>query len=270
MEYAHTLSTYTRHNYKEFKKALTKRYGQRDPPSYARRQLSTLRQTDQETVEDFADRVQRVALDGFPTASEDIIQQVSIEIFLHGCKERTAAYFASERCPKSLQRALKYVKASTQNLKYMGKPSFTSRQVSFDLGASEAFEEEVSVRSASKATSHSPNRSDGTGTQLKWDPKQLARDIGEILSANLQKLFSQSRSRSQSPNKDSVTCYGCNRKGHYANECPDKKAGAAKLTPPGSPRRGCFKCGDTSHFLRECPKRERSSSPVPQGTPPRG
>ncbi len=55
---------------------------------YARRQLPTLKQFEQETVEEFADKVLRLVLDAFPRASNDIIQQDAIEIFCMAVEKR--------------------------------------------------------------------------------------------------------------------------------------------------------------------------------------
>jgi hypothetical protein len=263
MEYVHNLHSHVKYDYKELKKALTKRYGQKDPPSYARRQMYSMKQLDQETIEDYADRVLRLVLDGFPKAPEDITQQVAVETFLHGCREKAAAFAASEKSPKTLTRALRYVKSATQNLRYMGKSAYTSRQVSFDLGSKETITEDMSVRSVSPVPSNSRPREGSRNVQL--NTKELAQELSTSLSESLLKIFAQYRSRSQSPNKESVTCYSCNRKGHYSNECPSKKPGGApKSPPPGSPSRGtCFTCGDSRHFQRDCPKRNRSRSPSP-------
>ncbi len=264
MEYTHTLSSPVRHNYKDLKSALAKRYGQKDPSIYARRQLPTLKQSEQETVEDFADKVLRLVLDGFPRASNDIIQQLAIEIFLHGCREKTTAYAASEKEPRTLQKALKYVKNSTQNLKYMGKPSYASRQVSFDLGTANSIETEATVRSTSQANGH--NKTEITKPASQIDARELAKEISEQLSLSLPKLISSQcgqQSRSQSPKKENITCYACNRKGHYSNECPEKRSKEPlRTTTPSSPRRGgsCFSCGSFEHFQRECPRKERSPS----------
>ncbi len=73
---------------------------------------------------------------------------------MHGCREKTAEYAASEKEPRTLQKALKHVKNSIQNLKYMGKPSYAYRNVAFDLDTNQAIEAEAIVSSTSQANGY--------------------------------------------------------------------------------------------------------------------
>lgn len=53
------------------------------------------------------------------------------------------------------------------------------------------------------------------------------------------------------------SCFSCNGKGHFANECPTK----LKLRRP----RTCYSCGEVGHFARECVKKSHGSSVTGNG-----
>jgi len=64
-------------------------------------------------------------------------------------------------------------------------------------------------------------------------------------------------SQSKSASKKNTPCFICNKKGHWANECP--KGDGTNI------RQGkCFLCGSTSHKMKDCSKKRsisRSRSP---------
>ena len=59
-------------------------------------------------------------------------------------------------------------------------------------------------------------------------------------------------------NKLNITCFKCNKKGHYADGCPSSKPGG--LT--------CFKCGKAGHFARECKEPVQSANVLRLTAPP--
>ena len=64
----------------------------------------------EETLEEFAQKVQFMAMDAHPGAKEETIQQISIKVFLRGIPDKDAAQSSSDKCLKTIQKALKYVK----------------------------------------------------------------------------------------------------------------------------------------------------------------
>jgi len=51
-------------------------------PHIVRRQLQDLRQNAEETLEEYAERAQKLATDGFPNTSEECIQMMATDGFL--------------------------------------------------------------------------------------------------------------------------------------------------------------------------------------------
>ena len=51
-----------------------------------------------------------MAMDAHPGAKEETIQQISIEVFLRGIPDKDAAQSSSDKCPKTIQKALNMLK----------------------------------------------------------------------------------------------------------------------------------------------------------------
>ena len=88
-----------------------------------------------------------MAMDAHPGAKEETIQQISVEVFLRCLPDKEAAHSSSDKCPKTIQKALKYVKNAINTQKAIfNKPSIPHCQVSF----AELDEPDLSVRSTSE------------------------------------------------------------------------------------------------------------------------
>ncbi|CAC5422810.1 unnamed protein product [Mytilus coruscus] len=81
------------------------------------RQLQDLRQLPEEPFDEYAERTQDLATDGFPRTPDDFIQIVATDAFLKGCLDKKAALTAMDKDPDSLDKALKYVKSDVTNQK---------------------------------------------------------------------------------------------------------------------------------------------------------
>ena len=110
-----------RADYQSLRDLLAQRYGVMELPSTARRQLSAMRQEEGEALEDFADRIILKAGKGFQRVPEETLQSLATEAFLRGCKDRNAAYAASERKPETLQQAVVEMRDAAANVRAFGR-----------------------------------------------------------------------------------------------------------------------------------------------------
>jgi len=84
------------------------RFGNKDLPYTIRRQLQDAKQNLDETVEEFAERVQEMATDGYGiNTPENVVETISVDAFLKGCTDKKAALLAMEKNPVTLDQALK-------------------------------------------------------------------------------------------------------------------------------------------------------------------
>ena len=120
-------------DYYKLKKTMTRRFSTKEAPIAARRQLMSIRQKEGENLEEYSQRVQFLCMDGHPEAREETIDQIAVEAFLRGCRDKDAAKSAMEKNPRSIYKALKYVKASQNNQQALfgNRSTYSTRQVTF-------------------------------------------------------------------------------------------------------------------------------------------
>ncbi|OWF53301.1 hypothetical protein KP79_PYT00465 [Mizuhopecten yessoensis] len=93
---------------------MKERFSDKDVPVVARRELHFTKQEENESLAEFAQRIQTITGDCFAHA-DTTRNQIATEAFLKGCREKMAAQRAMEMKPKTVHKALKYIKASVAN-----------------------------------------------------------------------------------------------------------------------------------------------------------
>ena len=132
-------------DFTRMKRKLAKRFGVKDAPITVRRQLQFLKQEENESLEEFSQRVHFLVMDGYPGALESTIEQIAVEHFLKGCIDHRAASVAMNKNPTHIHKAVKYTKDAINNRKVLyGKSATTSsiRKVSFNDDESLSEEED--------------------------------------------------------------------------------------------------------------------------------
>ena len=117
VEFVNKRPKHVRSDYRKVLKDLGRRYSLKEPASSVSRSLFVVRQEEQESIEEFADRVYALTLDGYPHVPDDVMQALAINHFLRGCKDKQAALLTNMDPPKSVMRALKKAKDHANNLK---------------------------------------------------------------------------------------------------------------------------------------------------------
>ena len=109
---------------------LEQRFGKKDLPETLRLQFSLLRQNVDESAEEWADRVQRLALEAFIDLPETFMNSEIIRRFCQGCLDKETAQYAADRCPTTIEEAIRLVKRHVQNSKAIYGSKKAVRQLS--------------------------------------------------------------------------------------------------------------------------------------------
>ena len=122
-----------RRGYKELLSSLEKRFGTSDPASTIRLQIQGACQEDKEPLEEWADRIYALSIDGYPGAPEDMVDSLAVEHFYSGMRDKKAALAVSQgkRKAYSIAKALKYTKEYLHQQTLLLGKSYSSRKISF-------------------------------------------------------------------------------------------------------------------------------------------
>ena len=93
------------------------RFGKRDLPETLRAQFYQMKQNVDEPVEEWVERVQRLALEAFITLPEDYMDAEIVRRVCQGCADKRTAQYDADRNPKTIDEALQLIKAHLQNCK---------------------------------------------------------------------------------------------------------------------------------------------------------
>ncbi|CAC5401507.1 unnamed protein product [Mytilus coruscus] len=199
--------------YDELRKYMKRRFSKKEEASAARRQLQYIRQLDGETIEEYAERVHFLTMDGYYRSKNDIIDQIGNEAFLRGCQEKEAARIVIEKNPRTINEALKWIKSSLANQKaiygdrksYSGRPqSYSQRQMTFsDMNDSD--------HSPQRPTALHSQRIEKVDNSLQTDIKDLVSLVGQLLKdgrSNRSSSPEMHREYYNSPSKRPQSNYG--------------------------------------------------------------
>ena len=123
-----------RDNYDGLRQELALRFDLKEEPIAARQRLHSSKQEEDETLESYLQRIMTITLDGYKSERTALIQQVSTEAFLRGCKHKEAATMVMNESPSTIHEACKRIKTILANKKAIGggKVSFQERVFSVE------------------------------------------------------------------------------------------------------------------------------------------
>jgi hypothetical protein len=148
LKYFSTRPTSVQRDFDTLMDKMAQRFGNKDLPHSIRRQLQDVKQTIEESIEEYAERVQEMATEGYVEASEDIVEMMATEAFLRGCKDNQAALLAMDKDPKRVDLALQYAKSAIHNRKVLlGQKKTEVRKVQYQEEIASDSDSEPTVKS---------------------------------------------------------------------------------------------------------------------------
>ncbi|MES9879355.1 MAG: hypothetical protein ABW185_00545 [Sedimenticola sp.] len=117
LEFANRLPSHILKTYTLLSLHLTQRFSLKLNPRTARKELSTIRQVEGESIEDFSQKVSALAMDGHTTMDPHSLDELSVEAFLRGLHDKQAARHVLEKDPTNVCQGLQLVKEHQANNK---------------------------------------------------------------------------------------------------------------------------------------------------------
>ncbi|KAL7883159.1 hypothetical protein SRHO_G00008170 [Serrasalmus rhombeus] len=236
------------------------RFGQKEPPTTARRRLGELQQS-KETVMEFAEVVHKLIMLAYPGVGMDLKEQIAADAFLKGLRNQKIAYEVMNRDPTTLDEAQRLVATYEHNFRAtLGRdldPCVRTRRVSWADQDTELVDEDLPMQS----------RRVQAPTYVTQNLLQTLIDKVNKLQLVLGRLPSPSSNAilpppTVSPHQEG----GRGAAGHEGGNTKQPYCGMNKtrLQSPSPTRRNkgpCFLCGEEGHFRRNC-----SCSPSPSST----
>ncbi|ELT97814.1 hypothetical protein CAPTEDRAFT_217211 [Capitella teleta] len=109
------LPPHHRCSYALLKEKLRTRFNVVQAPAVLPKQLQDVRQGMEESLQEFASRVQQLARDAHLSLIAEAVEPMAVDAFLQGCKEKLAAYSALNREPVTVELAVNLVEGAVTN-----------------------------------------------------------------------------------------------------------------------------------------------------------
>lgn len=231
LKYYINLPVHTQNSYEAVKKQMSERFSQSELPPVARIKLSNIQQNVTESLEEYVDRVQSLAKDGYSSAEHSTVELIAVESFMKGCLDKGAAKLALLKEPKTLLEAAKEVKKCISHQIFLGKEKEKIRQVTF---------KEESNKSSS-------------GT-LEESMSYLVKSITDMNEKMERLISSKHEVKNNSNTAAKYSCFYCGSSEHFVRDCPDKKLERSRSRSPSPVR--CFQCNSLGHIAKSCPNKD--------------
>ena len=241
------------YQFEEIKRRLEQRYGKRELPQTLRSQFHQIKQNSDESIFEWAERVQKVGFEAFRdyNLNQEYVVEEMVRRFCQGCFDKETAQYVSDKNPRSIDEALHMMRLHEFNSKAIYGHKKV-RQVTHDLSQPEV--RQVKENKIENVLEKVVSKLDELLLVQKGNAS--LKDSSRAATYNRQQSPLRSSSpvkgpfRSRSPSPRSKQCFYCGDTGHFIKNCPNKDK---------SPARKCYFCGGNGHYSAKCPEKQPAS-----------
>ena len=207
LDYFESLPAVVKIDFTALCKAMESRFGRTEHGPIIRAKLQASTQLVNESLDEFADRVQRMATDGYSGMEERWVQLMAVDVLLKGCLDKRAALQAMDKEPSTISEVVQLLKRASTYEQVLGLGPKHVRQVSH---VEHPLSDEDSPNVRKVTTSQVMSGADDTTGVLQ---------ALEKMSGQLSTLLERGPA-SQVSRRPPLRCYSCNELGHFARNCP--------------------------------------------------
>jgi hypothetical protein len=251
LHYFEQLAPGVRNNFDKAMEAMNRRFGQKLPIEAQKAAFRNLKQKEEESLRDYADRVRETAIEAFPGWEAEIVEAGVITAFLRGMTAHEAAMHGFTANYKNLEDAILGVQVYLEHHRSVYGSTRKARRVEV-LSSDEDDEEIPAVHRAqqpwvkprdSAKSSPSPVKQDRPASGREDLVKRLEDAMQRTMKEGFEQMTSaikslqigqrvrgdgnfrqQNRSRSPSPrDRSRDTCNKCQQVGHWARDCKNQQ-----------------------------------------------
>ena len=116
-EFKDLLPQTVKSNYNEVIKRCEERFGKKEDEITTRRQLAGIKQYVDESEDQFAERIERLVRQAYPSANEDVANAMAVDAFIKGSSNKRAALMVADQVPQpqNINEAVRKLKAHISN-----------------------------------------------------------------------------------------------------------------------------------------------------------
>ena len=210
-EYYSILSSNREKNFEWLKRRFKHRFGVVESAAATRMELLNIKQRENESLEEYQSRMQRLIIVAFPEeAEQETCSSLLIDTFMKGCRDQATALSAAEKKPQTLEGAFKLMLEATNLRKAILGQKVMRKTVSFEKEVSTDIESDWPHSSSSERGKYSPrSRSHRNRDKIK----SVLNSLEKVLSGNMFETSSSHKSG----------CFECGDTSHFVRDCPVRR-----------------------------------------------